>query len=247
MRLKPNCVCLDVNSFKALLFCYHCLPTLLMCSCSPHSLTRSPSSPQVPVATAQVLFHRFYMHKSLKRFNVKNIATASLYLACKLEECVRSWKDFVNVIHALHAHRSGTAFVPPLESDPGYWDMRNDLVVAERHILKELGFLLRVEHPHKFILSYINVLGGDNRLAQSAWSLVNDAMRSAICIQQRPEAVAVTALYIAARLNQLPLPETPEPWWRLFNVTYDEIDFIGCQILHVQQITGAYVELNAAQ
>jgi transcription initiation factor TFIIIB Brf1 subunit/transcription initiation factor TFIIB len=180
------------------------------------------------------------MRKSLKRFNVKNIATAALYLACKLEETERSWKDFINVVHALHAHRTNSAFVPPLDSDPGYWDMRNDIVVAERHILKELGFLLRVEHPHKFILNYINVLGGDSRLAQHAWSLVNDAMRTTLCVYYRPEAIAVTALYVAARLLTHPLPESPEPWWHLFNVTYEDIDRIGCQMMQVHHIQATY-------
>ncbi len=203
--------------------------------------------PQATVATAEILFHRLYMRKSLKRLNVKNAATACLYLACKIEETERSWKDVINVVHLLFLRAAGQPYAPLDRTNDAqnavYWDMRNDIVVTERHVLKELGFLVQVEHPHKFILSFLNVLGGDDEFAQHAWSLVNDAMRTTACVYHRPEAIAVTALYIAARRLAIPLPERPEPWWHLFDVRLDEIERIGVQLIAVHMIPATYVEL----
>lgn len=43
-----------------------------------------------------------------------------------------------------------------------YWRMKQDLILTERALLTKLGFHVAVEHPHKFILSYLRVLGSEN-------------------------------------------------------------------------------------
>ena len=45
----------------------------------------------------------------------------------------------------------------------------------ERHLLKEMGFICHVEHPHKFIPMYLQQLDvEDPAVQQEAWSLAND-------------------------------------------------------------------------
>ena len=41
---------------------------------------------QVIINTSVVYMHRFYMHHSFKTFHRNNIATACIFLACKIEE-----------------------------------------------------------------------------------------------------------------------------------------------------------------
>lgn len=55
-----------------------------------------------------------------------------------------------------------------------YEEMKTDLIRTERHLLKEMGFICHVEHPHKFIISYLKVLAAPSELMQVAWSLAND-------------------------------------------------------------------------
>lgn len=45
---------------------------------------------------------------------------------------------------------------------------------TERHILKEMGFVCHVEHPHKFISNYLATLETPPELTQEAWNLAND-------------------------------------------------------------------------
>ena len=52
--------------------------------------------------------------------------------------------------------------------------MKNELIKTERYFLKELGFMLLVVHPHKFVLNYIKILEGSPELAQKAWNYIND-------------------------------------------------------------------------
>ena len=56
-----------------------------------------------------------------------------------------------------------------------YDEMKNELVTAERLLLKNLGFMVSVQHPHKLIISFLKVLNAlDSPLPQQAWNYMND-------------------------------------------------------------------------
>lgn len=55
-----------------------------------------------------------------------------------------------------------------------YWELKTAIVQTERHILKELGFIITVTHPHKFIINYLNVMDASPQLIQTAWNYAND-------------------------------------------------------------------------
>lgn len=54
---------------------------------------------QVAMATAQVLFQRFYYSKSFVRQNFEITGMGCLYLASKIEEAPRRIRDVINVYH----------------------------------------------------------------------------------------------------------------------------------------------------
>lgn len=53
-------------------------------------------------------------------------------------------------------------------------ELKVELSRTERHILKEMGFVCHVEHPHKFISNYLATLETPPELRQEAWNLAND-------------------------------------------------------------------------
>jgi hypothetical protein len=55
-----------------------------------------------------------------------------------------------------------------------YVNLKMELSRTERHILKEMGFICHVEHPHKFISNYLATLETPPELRQEAWNLAND-------------------------------------------------------------------------
>ncbi|KAL9933122.1 hypothetical protein V8E36_007840 [Tilletia maclaganii] len=66
--------------------------------------------PQVAMATAQVLYQRFWYVSSMKHFSIKDISMGALFLACKLEEQTVRLRDLLNVFdylieRALHISR----------------------------------------------------------------------------------------------------------------------------------------------
>ncbi|XP_022932103.1 cyclin-L1-1-like isoform X1 [Cucurbita moschata] len=185
--------------------------------------------PQAVMATGQVLFHRFYSKKSFARFNVKKVAASCVWLASKLEENPRKARQVIIVFHRMECRRENL----PIEFlDPTlkkYADLKTELSRTERHILKEMGFICHVEHPHKFISNYLATLGTPPELRQEAWNLANDSLRTTLCVRFKSEVVACGVVYAAARRFQVPLPENP-PWWKAFDAEKLGIDEV-CRVL----------------
>jgi hypothetical protein len=112
-----------------------------------------------------------------------------------------------------------------------YARWKNAALRAERHILKELGFALYelTEHPHKFILYYVECLEGSAALAQRSWNYLNDGLRLDLCCRFRAPVIACAAILAAARDLQIRLPRDP-PWFELFGASLDEMDAVCARI-----------------
>jgi len=104
--------------------------------------------PQVAMATGQVLFQRFYYSKSFVRYHMEITAMACVLLASKIEEAPRRIRDVANVFHYMKQVRANKPPQPFL-LDSNYINLKNQIIRAERRLLKELGFCVHVKHPHK--------------------------------------------------------------------------------------------------
>ncbi|XP_046579474.1 cyclin-L1-like isoform X1 [Haliotis rubra] len=189
--------------------------------------------PQVAMATGQVLFQRFYYSKSFVKHNMEVVAMACVNLASKIEESPRRIRDVINVFHHIKQVRSGRT-IQPLILDQNYINIKNQVIKAERRVLKELGFCVHVKHPHKIIVMYLQVLDSANnrRLVQCAWNYMNDSFRTNVFMKYQPETIACACIYLAARQLQVPLPDSP-PWYYLFEVEEDEIRDICILLLNL--------------
>lgn len=185
--------------------------------------------PQAVMATGQVLFHRFYCKKSFARFSVKRVAASCVWLASKLEESPRKAKYILMVFHRMECRREGLPIEHLDVISKKYSELKNDLIRTERHLLKEMGFICHVEHPHKFISNYLATLGAPLDLRQEAWNLANDSLRTTLCVRFKSEVVACGVVYAAARRFQVPLPENP-PWWLVFDADQAGIEEV-CRVL----------------
>ncbi|BFI10117.1 cyclin L [Marchantia polymorpha subsp. ruderalis] len=199
--------------------------------------------PQAVMATGQVLFHRFYCKKSFARFNVKRVGASCLWLAAKLEESPRKIRDVLNVFHRMERRRENLPLDLLDHFSKKYEEMKTDLITTERHLLKEMGFICHVEHPHKFIINYLSQLEA-GELMQEAWNMANDSLRTTLCVRFKSEVVACGVVYAAARRNLVALPENP-PWWEAFDAQKPDIDEV-CRVLAnlYQQPRPRYIEVG---
>ena len=155
------------------------------------------------MATAQVLFQRFWYVTSMKQFGIgvrirhppffqsfssfcQDVGMGALYLASKLEECPLRMRDLINVYdlllsRAMHSVSSSShapfAYSPMSYFSSTFYDMKDALVVAEMQILKRLGFNVHVLLPYGTLVNYLRVLGLTNceDACQRAWGYLNDA------------------------------------------------------------------------
>lgn len=185
--------------------------------------------PQQVMATGQVLFHRFYCKKSFVRFNVKRVAASCVWLASKLEENPRRARHVLNVFHRMECRRENLPIEHLDAFSKKYSELKMDLIRSERHLLKEMGFICHVEHPHKFISNYLATLETPPELRQEAWNLANDSLRTTLCVRFKSAVVACGVVYAAARRFYVPLPENP-PWWKAFDADKTGIDEV-CRVL----------------
>ncbi|XP_071386776.1 cyclin-L1a isoform X2 [Centroberyx affinis] len=179
--------------------------------------------PQVAMATGQVLFHRFFYSKSFVKHSFEIVAMACVNLASKIEEAPRRIRDVINVFHHLRQIR-GKRSASSLILDQNYINTKNQVIKAERRVLKELGFCVHVKHPHKIIVMYLQVLECEKNqtLVQTAWNYMNDSLRTNVFVRFQAETIACACIYLAARALQMALPSRPH-WYLLFGATEEEI------------------------
>ncbi|UYV75542.1 CCNL1 [Cordylochernes scorpioides] len=187
---------------------------------------------QVAMATGQIIFQRFYYCKSFVRHSMEIVAMAAITLASKIEESPRRIRDVINVLHHIKQVRAGKT-PQPLILDHNYFTQKTQVIKAERRILKELGFCVHVKHPHKIIVTLLEVLKTNRpNLLQTAWNYMNDSLRSDVFLRHAPEHIACACIYLSARLLQIALPSKPA-WFLMFGINETTINEICNTILNL--------------
>merc|ERR1719348_859015 len=179
--------------------------------------------PQVAMATACVLYQRFFYSKSFVRYNFEHVAMGCVNLASKIEESPRRPRDVINVFTHVKQVRQGKP-IKPVVLDPDYIRLKNDIIKAERRVLKELGFCVHIKHPHKLIVMYLQLLSyeSNTKFIQMSWNFMNDSLRTDCFVRYQPETIACACIYLSARKLGIPLPKKPA-WYSILGVEQDDI------------------------
>ncbi|KAJ1267202.1 hypothetical protein BS78_07G038200 [Paspalum vaginatum] len=133
----------------------------------------------------------------------RRVAASCVWLAGKLEESPRKSEHIIFVFHRMECRRESLPIELLDVSSDKYSELRNDLIRTERRLLKEMGFICHVEHPHN--------------------------LRTTLCVRFKSEVVACGVVYAAARRHHVPLPEDP-PWWTVFDADEAGIQEV-CRVL----------------
>ncbi|KAK7023945.1 cyclin-like protein [Favolaschia claudopus] len=190
---------------------------------------------QVAVATAQILFHRFWFVTSMKHFGIGDIGMGALYLASKLEECPIRMRDLINVYDLL-IQRATHSLSPKSDSPFKYanmsyfgstfYELKDALVVSEMQILKRLGFNVHVVLPYGTLINYLRVLGltSEEDACSRAWGYLNDALQTPVYALYSVPTIVSAAILLTTRHMNIPLPSTPPNcWWDLFDAAWEDI------------------------
>ena len=177
--------------------------------------------PQVAMATGCVLFQRFFYARSFVTNSMEVVAMGCVCLACKIEEAqpARRVRDVINVFTHIKQVRQGKP-IKPVILDANYISLKNDVIKAERRVLKDLGFCVHIKHPHKLVVMYMQFLGfqADERFVQMSWNFMNDSLRTDCFVRYQPETIACACIYLSARKLAIPLPKHPA--WLVFQLQH---------------------------
>ncbi|KAL9136788.1 MAG: hypothetical protein Q9175_001998 [Cornicularia normoerica] len=180
--------------------------------------------PQITLATASVFLHRFYMRHSMQNYHYYSMAATCLFLAYKVEECVRKMRELV-VACVRVAQKDPHKNVD--EQDKEYWRWRDNILQYEDLLLEAICFDLSLEPPYKTLFDLLMQFeqGDNKKLRNAAWAFVNDSCLTTLCLLFPSRMIAASALYAAAKLCDIAFPDDARgrPWWEVINVDVGSI------------------------
>mmetsp|Transcript_4648 Transcript_4648/g.5371 ORF Transcript_4648/g.5371 Transcript_4648/m.5371 type:complete len:168 (+) Transcript_4648:260-763(+) len=99
--------------------------------------------PQICVANAQIIFHRFFVTQSFECFSAVEMAAACIFLAAKMEEKTRRVSHLLATMEYVEFRRRQGDYVQECKKEfPSYKEKENKLLWNEMFLLRELGFRL---------------------------------------------------------------------------------------------------------
>lgn len=127
-------------------------------------------------------------------------------------------------------------------SETAYASFTQRILLLEGLCLASLGFNLHASLPHPLVVTYAQALdlfgagypeGTGSLVAAHAVRLLNTALLcpQLLYLTHQPNALAVSALYLAARQLGVSLPEE---WWEVWDVEREELGFIVVGMLSTE-------------
>ena len=93
-----------------------------------------------------------------------------------------------------------TAKDEPLQVSQLFWDLKDEVLRFEQKLLRVLNFEMKIYHPHLYILHFARELECSEEVCRCAYYLANDSLRSTLCLQYPPNAIACACIYLSSEM-----------------------------------------------
>ncbi|KAI1386320.1 cyclin-like protein [Hypoxylon trugodes] len=202
--------------------------------------------PQSVTAQACVILARHWLIDSPLSHGFSDTSAAALYLVAKLSSHPCPPRDLCNVYAYLLSRSSPLLRDPSLDetkdkdkerereeyylSETAYTTLRSRILTLEARILYTISFNTHVALPHPLAITYLQALDFLSfpraEISGRAIAYLNTALLSPqlLYLTQQPSALAVAAIYAAARDLGAHLPDCA--WWEVFDVDREDLGFL---------------------
>lgn len=189
---------------------------------------------QQVIASATVYFRRFYSKYSLKSIDPFLLAPTCLFLATKVEEFgLHAQQRFATTTASLIKTKYPNIY--PQE----YPYKIQHIWECEFYLLEVMDCCLILYHPYRPLISFISDLcPDDNNLLQVAWRIINDSLRTDICLLYPPSLIALACLHMSCVV----LKKDAKQWFADLNVDTEKIFEISRHILYLYEVLKTYEE-----
>lgn len=91
---------------------------------------------------------------------------------------------------------------------------------------------LIVYHPYRPLTQYVTDLGMEDAILPIAWRIVNDSLRTDVCLLYPPYMIALAAIHMACVIQQ----KDTKQWFAELSVDMDKVVEITQEILSLYEI-----------
>ncbi|KAL2892714.1 Cyclin-T1-3 [Bienertia sinuspersici] len=206
----------------------------------------------VTTATAMMFCHRFYMRQSHAKNDWQTVATACMFLASKVEDNLRPLRDVVVVAYEL-IYKWDPCASERIKKREVYHNQKELILVTENLLLVTIDFDMGIQHPFRPLVDALKRSKiSNNDVAKAAWNLVNEWLRTTLCVQYKPQYIAAASLSVAAKLLNFKLPMVDgKVWWLQFDVSPKQLEEVTQQMLryfkHDEKLKVPHVPINASK
>ncbi|CAI9737008.1 Hypothetical predicted protein [Octopus vulgaris] len=188
---------------------------------------------QQVIASATVYFKRFYARNSLRSIDPWLMAPTCIFLASKVEEFgVISNNKLMTTCQNVVKTKFSHAYTQE------YPYRINSVLECEFYLLEMMDCCLVLYHPYRPLIQYCADLGQDDNLLPVAWRIVNDSLRTDVCLMYPPYLIALACLHIACVIQD----KDGRQWFAELSVDMDKVLEITKQILAFYELWKNYEE-----
>ncbi|XP_072034997.1 cyclin-C-like [Amphiura filiformis] len=193
---------------------------------------------QQVIATATIYFKRFYSKYSLKCIDPLLMAPTCVFLASKVEESGVITNSRLMAACGQVVKKFNYAF-----NSTEFPHRMSHVLECEFFLLEIMDCCLIVFHPYRPLMQYVADLGQEEQLLPLAWRIINDSLRTDVCLMYPPYLIALACLHMACVISQ----KDTKHWFAELNVDLDKVLEITQQILKLYELWKSYDEKKDIQ
>ena len=111
---------------------------------------------------------------------------------------------------------------------------------CEFYLLEMMDCCLIVYHPYRPLTQYVSDLAMEDSILPIAWRIVNDSLRTDVCLLYPPYLIALAAIHMACVIQQ----KDTKQWFAELSVDMDKIVQITQEILNLYEVWKTFDEKN---
>ncbi|KAG0006064.1 RNA polymerase II C-terminal domain kinase beta subunit [Modicella reniformis] len=166
---------------------------------------------------------------------------ACLFVSSKVEDTIKKLKDIMMATYS-YRHPDSADWDPEskvsLQAAIEGEEQRKRILSYEKMVLESICFDFRIIHPYKYVIKFVKLMQGSQRLAQQAWDIARASYKIGVCLEYPPHTIAAGSIYLASKLIGESFPDLVrgDPWMKALRTRSIDVEDFSHQMLDLLSI-----------